>query len=71
MSKDDFFEAIVKGETWFNNGSTRNRHVVSLDGIFVLYQTESNKNKVTGVLVDNFAKWAKGTGKVGQMKDGE
>lgn len=61
MKRNELIEHLIKGERWFNNGSKRSRQVTHVDAIFVYYLS-NNGRTTTGILIDQFATWAKGTG---------
>lgn len=61
MKRNELIEHLIKGERWFNNGSKRSRQVTDIDAIFVYYLS-NNGRTITGILIDRFATWAKGTG---------
>lgn len=61
MKTNELINHLVKGETLFNNGSMRTRKVTHYDGILVYYSSQNGRT-ITGILTENFAKWAKSTG---------
>lgn len=64
MNRQEFFEHMERGRNIFNNGKTRNRYVIGMDGFFIYYRSKPNSNRVVGVFLSDFIKWAKGVGEV-------
>lgn len=70
MKREELLKHIseTKGAVWFNNGSTRSRCVTGFNGYMICYYTPSNPDTTTCVLLDHFARWAKGVGRAGEKK---
>lgn len=68
LTVEEFTSAVENRERWFNNGSSQERYVTSINGFFVFFKSKPSSRKSTGVPMLNFLKWAKGVGRLPEKK---